>query len=474
MPISRAPRTLGTLLTAAGLLGGSVLAAVPAGAADDPMRLGDLTASVTSGSTPVLVPQTGSSAAYWDHWLGSLDTAEGQVCPSGHQSRSRLFGYVDGVAWSADIGSGIRATVDSAPDGIGGLLPTDTHVHRSGEFLDTTSNGLLPAVISTGGTIELRSTCQAATAYAPATDPYYAITVVMQPGGAWAVSDGPVVPKTDTTTTVAASGVTATAATLTATVAPAGATGTVTFTKDGAPIGSPATITGGTATVQVSGLSPATAYTFGATYSGDDAYATSTGSTTATTAAAAATATPSVAVQVPAVTATDPTGLTLSVASSAVTLTGPTARTQGEVWTATGALGEVTVKDDRRNASATGWTLNGKAAAFAVSGKSIAASNLGWAPEKVSGAGTAGAAVTAGQDGGLSTDRPLATGAASAAQDVVTVVKAGLTLKVPADAADGAYTSTLTLPLMGRGGGPGVRPPHPCACPRERRPEEPP
>jgi hypothetical protein len=302
----------------------------------------------------------------------------------------------------------------------------------------------------TDGEVTLVYTCDdsvlPANNYVIGASRYFSVTLhVDKAANTWSV-EAPA-EKTATTTSLAASGVTATAATLTATVDPAAATGTVTFTKDGAAIGSPATVTGGTATIQVSDLSPATTYTFGATYSGDTTYATSAGSTTATTIAAAATATPSVAVQ-PAVTATDPTGLTLSVASSAVTLTGPTARTQGEVWTATGALGEVTVKDDRRNASAGGWTLNGKVGAFTAGAGSIAAANLGWAPEKVSGAGTAGAAVTAGADGGLSADRPLATGSASAAQDVLTVVKAGLTLKVPADAADGAYTSTLTLTLI--------------------------
>jgi hypothetical protein len=48
----------------------------------------------------------------------------------------------------------------------------------------------------------------------------------------------------------------------------------------------------------------------------------------------------------------------------------------------------------------------------------------------------------------LSTDKPLATGTASDAQDVKTTVNAALKLEVPADADDGAFKSTLTLTLI--------------------------
>ncbi|MDR2379770.1 MAG: hypothetical protein LBE08_01100 [Bifidobacteriaceae bacterium] len=143
-----------------------------------------------------------------------------------------------------------------------------------------------------------------------------------------------------------------------------------------------------------------------------------------------------------------PTGLKISVKPGATTLTGPATRLEGQVWTATGTLDDVTVNDDRQDADAAAWTLNGKASPFLETNgmTPIAATNLGWTPNKVSGAGTAGAAVAVGV--GLATDKPLATGTASAAANVETTVNAALTLDVPAVAEDGAYTSTLTLTLI--------------------------
>ncbi|MDR2253984.1 MAG: hypothetical protein LBD97_09065 [Bifidobacteriaceae bacterium] len=145
---------------------------------------------------------------------------------------------------------------------------------------------------------------------------------------------------------------------------------------------------------------------------------------------------------------TQATGLKITVKPGSTALSGPTARIQGQPWQATGRLGEVTVNDDRRDAAAGAWTLNGRASDFVSDADTIAATNLGWAPVKISGAGAAGPAVTPGTGSGLATDQALATGTASATEDVTTVVAADLTLNVPTGTPGGSYKATLTLTLI--------------------------
>ncbi len=241
-------------------------------------------------------------------------------------------------------------------------------------------------------------------------------------------TDPRVATKTATTTSVASSNVTPTGVTLTATVAPSAATGTVQFTQGGTAIGSPVTVSGGVATTTVSGLTASTAYTFGAQYAGDSTYAASTGSVSVTTAA--------VPVQ-------DSSNSTVVCDGSDVDQ--PRAHRDqddgeaagdhahrprhahgGPGLAATGSLGNVTVDDDRQSAS-TSWTLNGHISAFTNGSASIPASNVGWAPSLVSGAGTAGAAVTAGSNGGLTADQPLATGTGSSSAHVTTTIGATIT-----------------------------------------------
>lgn len=260
----------------------------------------------------------------------------------------------------------------------------------------------------------------------------------------WEVTSKPTASKTATTTTLAASGTTTMSTTLTATVSPAAATGSVTFSQGGTAIGK-ADVSNGVATLGVSGLTPATAYSFTAAYSGDSTYEASTTSaaTAVTTVTPAATDSTEVGVTVPQAGTDQPTGLKITVGSSAVTLTGGT-RTSGAVWNATGSLGEVTVTDDRRNASAGAWTLNGSATKFTGSAGEFAASNLGWAPKVVSGTGTAGSSAD-----DLSKEQKLASGAQPTADsNVVTKVDAGLTLKVPSTVATGEYKAKLTLTLI--------------------------
>lgn len=438
--LSRRPARWFAAATAALVVAsGLTLAAAPAYAAvgdpTDPGYLGALTVSPTSGTV------TGPS----DRPFTQVTTTTG--CPEGYRAMSRLI-----TRFTADK-IAILAASRSNVNGDAYTLTGSQASARSFNYV--TSNW---DAVSVGGTFHVLLTCDAATVPVDAVpEKYFAIALEKTSTSTWVVAGSstpsptptqtPVV-KVDTTTAVSASSVTATTAVVTATVSPAQAGGTVQFTKDGVNLGAPATVTDGQAAYTVSGLEPSTAYAIGATYSGDSAYNGSTGSATLTTADAADTASPSVGVTVPTATTPAPTGLKMSAKPSAVTLTGPTTRTAGEVWTATGELGTVTVNDDRQSAS-TPWTLNGRISKLVSGSNEIAATNVGWKPAKVGdGAGTAGAEVVAGVSGGLSADKTLATGTGSATANVTTSVGATITLNTPADAPAGNYTATLTLTLI--------------------------
>jgi hypothetical protein len=145
---------------------------------------------------------------------------------------------------------------------------------------------------------------------------------------------------------------------------------------------------------------------------------------------------------------TAPAGLKITVRPVQTALTSDLTRVEGVPWQATATLDNITVNDDRRDASAGPWTLSGRSSDFVSGQNTIPATNLGWEPAVVSGAGTAGPQVVPGAGLGLSVDQPLATGAASGARDVQTVVNAGLTLNVPTGTPGGDYTATLTLTLI--------------------------
>ncbi|MDR2347805.1 MAG: WxL domain-containing protein [Bifidobacteriaceae bacterium] len=322
------------------------LAALPAAADDDPLRLGDLQVSPLSG-------QIDSELAVG--WLEIEWTNPGEVCPAGFRTRTSLFPFVNGQQNANSTGRVFRYEAAAVAPNMGGILDGEDYVYRTGEYaaLQTT---LFPwnSVALTGGSVEMRHTCQAGNTYAAATDPYYSVFIEVEAGGAWHV---------------------------------AGVTVNDTSQSD-------------------------------------------------------------INVNVPTAEASVATGLKISVKPGATTLTGPATRDAGQVWTATGTLDDVTVNDDRRDASGADWTLTGMASAFTHTtlNSAIPASNLGWTPAKVSGAGTAGPAVSTSV--GLANYRTLATGAASAGTDVTTTVNAALALEVPATVAAGAYSATLTLTLI--------------------------
>ncbi|WP_405096965.1 HtaA domain-containing protein [Micromonospora sp. NBC_01412] len=139
--------------------------------------------------------------------------------------------------------------------------------------------------------------------------------------------------------------------------------------------------------------------------------------------------------------------LTLSVAGSAVALP---AVTNGQV--ASGDLHGATVADLRGTNA--GWSLVGEVSDFtSATGGVIAADNLGWAPSAVAvddplggTVGTVAPGAVAAPGAGLGAARALCTSPTGASGGAFTC-GAQLNLGVPASAAAGDYTATLTLTL---------------------------
>ncbi|GAB2527108.1 hypothetical protein GCM10027064_25340 [Microbacterium petrolearium] len=415
------------------------LAAAPAHAAtgdpDDPNYLGPLTVSPTSGSATA-VPG-----------FEALTTEVG--CPEPELIKSsRTVLYVEGQPVYGLVAT--RSTGFDAPMNITGHSTTSQQL----------ATRLSWPAIPDGGTFKILVTCEKAPFLSPnspltATDKYFAATLVKTSATTWAVAGGSVEDPTPTETTVTAAATSATSVKLTASVTPADAAGQVQFTQNDVDIdGALVNVVGGSATYDVTGLAPATEYGFGARFVPADADVYAESSADPTSAVTPADdEKPELEVSVPDEEApSEPSGLTIQLdpAASKVTLTGETTRQPGQDWTATGELGNVHVNDDRRDPDGEDWSLTGSASPFAKNGGGdpIAATHLGWQPEKVSGAGTAGATVAPGANGGLSQPKQFASGDASADANVTTEVKAGLTLKVPAGTPGGDYTSTLTLTLI--------------------------
>ena len=440
---TRARRALVASGTALLLAAASFAAAAPASATEvlEPLkpenRIGDLT--VTAPATRTLT-NSGDPTA--------LTATTG--CPEHFRASSRTF-----LVWSdgthADYFPAYPRSTTIAGYGLDGtpLNLTSSYAARFSDF--TTLN------LFRDGTADLVVTCDPGDTLTtnlpilstlPIGDAkYFSVKLnIDKTNNTWSVADT----RSATTTSLVSSAVTQTGVTLTATVAPSEATGTVQFKQAGTAIGDPVMVSGGTASYAVSGLTAGTSYAFTAEYSGDTTHTASSGSVDVTTEAVPVqdTATPTVGVTVPTATTPVPTGLKMTAKPQSVTLSGPTTRTAGEVWTATGELGTVTVNDDRQSAS-TPWTLNGRISTLTSGSNQIAASNVGWKPAKVGdGNGTAGAEVVAGVSGGLSSDKALATGTGSATANVTTSVGATITLNTPADAPAGDYTATLTLTLI--------------------------
>ncbi|WOQ18181.1 Ig-like domain-containing protein [Raineyella sp. W15-4] len=372
-------------------------------------------------------------------------------CPVGYRKSSRTYWVgPDGTYQDAAID---RMNPNAADWGLQGnpiKLFDDYAVVWTALGPNVMANGLNKLIVTCDAVATLNEE-----GLKPGTDYKYFVTTIKvdRTAKTWqVVSDTtPPVEKTATTTAVTTSAVTGTSATLTAKVDPADATGTVQFTQNGTNVGTPVPVTGGQAITSVSGLTPATAYTFGAVYSGDATHQGSTGAaapvTTEPPAPVADSSKSDVSVSVPAETGGAPTGLSISVKPGAVTLSGAATRDKGADWQATGSLGGLTVKDDRQVAGAA-WSLTGSASDFVGGGNTIGVSNFGWEPAKVSGAGTVGDPVAPGVNNGLGWPKPLAQGVGTKDANVLTALTAGLTLKVPGGTPAGNYSSVLSLTLI--------------------------
>ncbi|MDR1152833.1 MAG: hypothetical protein LBK72_10270 [Bifidobacteriaceae bacterium] len=328
----------------------ALVAVSPAAFADDPLVLGELQATPTSGQFDP-IEHTG--------WITNLFTNEGQVCPAGFRTRAGLYAVAsDGVVNMSAIGGVIRAG-QSYDLGVshGGINDGETSINRVGERVSITEH-YIPWVSQ--GVFEIRHTCQAAAPYVEATDPYYSLTVEIEADGSWQVLSAQAPEPADT------------------------------------------------AEADITVVVPQ-------------------------------------AEQPP----TPPEGLKLTAKPGNVTLTSADQRVEGQVWQAGGTLGTTTVDDDRQDATADDWSLTGKVSDFSDSGTNeIGAANLGWTPTKVSGAGTAGAAIAPNASGGLGASQTFATGEASDSAHVETSLTADLALDVPAATPAGTYAATLTLTLI--------------------------
>jgi hypothetical protein len=339
---------------AASAMAGLVLTCAPASAADDPLKLGDLQITPTSGQM-----DRGARTG----WLQRAFTNQGEVCPDGHRAEAAMYALVEGDSTAKSAAYPFLAGNSYSPN-TGGINPGETSINRSSGpwiVMDVDSSQFpWSGIPSSGALLELRHTCQAGVTYSPATDPYYSVWIKVEADNSWEQTTPPAPVMYDSSESDV----------------------TVDIPQEAVPTG--------------------------------------------------------------------PTGLKIAVKPGPAVLTGPSGRVHGAAWQATGALDAVTVLDDRRVQDADPWTLSGRASDFTAGSETepLSASHLGWTPAKVSGAGQAGQPVTPGDGAGLGADRPLATGAASAEADVVTVVNAELALAVPSGVPAGHYAATLTLTLI--------------------------
>jgi hypothetical protein len=420
----------------------ATLTAVPAQATNpglDPAnRLGDLTLTRVSGTLT-----TGGGPT-------ELTTAVG--CPDGFRKSSRvLFFWEDGT--QASKWPGIVQAAAAPGNGLDGQP-----MARTGTSAGRWVTASFPASAFQSGRATYVVTCDPGAepdgTYPAATDPigtatYFSVDVQIDTDAkTWAVVSDPVV-KADTTTTLTPTARSDGSVTLTAAVAPAAATGPVSFVDaaTGAEVGT-GPLAGGSASATVAALDAGKEYRFKAVYGGDARHNGSESNEAVVTTVAEPQPPQQESTDITVTIPASATGLKFTVTPGAVALSQATL--DGTSYVASGTLGAVTVSDSRT--TRTPWTLNGKAGAFvnkADATKTFAASSLGWTPALVGtgNAGTAGAAVAAGANGGLSTDKPLA----QALADVTgaeTRVEAGIALKAPSDVAAGDYTATLTLTLI--------------------------
>jgi hypothetical protein len=171
----KALATLASVTTAAAAL---LAFAGPASAdSSDPQWLGELQVTPTSGH----VDEDALTG-----WITRGYTNDGQVCPDGFRERSGVYPVENGDVLSA--AAGVFRNGSTYSGNMTGINDGDTRIDRNAQYI-ATSTVAFPWVTfaRTGGSVELRVTCQAAASYAPATDFYYSALFEFQAGGDWEV-----------------------------------------------------------------------------------------------------------------------------------------------------------------------------------------------------------------------------------------------------------------------------------------------
>ena len=245
---------------------------------------------------------------------------------------------------------------------------------------------------------------------------------------------------------------------LTATVSPAAA-GTVTFKESGASIGT-APVSGGTAALTITAPVPGV-HSYSAEFAPTDAaaYGASSAAPQDFTVSTAPDGSIIVTLSVPAAPLGEPGALTLTVPANATVNLAGQRDTGNTRVTATAPLPTLTVGDTRRDDLLMGWEVNVQASDFTGTAGTIGAKYLGWAPglpvmTKDPGAPLAvqagppvGSFLDDSASGGLGTSQLLAK--STTAGRGTTALDATLNLAVPGTTAEGSYTSTVTVTLVG-------------------------
>jgi hypothetical protein len=405
------PTRVGRLARAALLLGVAtatasalVLSAGVAHAAvgDEP---GDVSLSPTSGATS-LTPTWATTVA----------------CNTGFQG-SAIFRLVEASGATTDISAGTNAVTTA----FSGTL--------------TASIATLQAADSiAAGTYELVIVCYSGDSETGTASPEMDTWLTIS-GTSYTTSNTPPA-ATATSTSLTASPNPATTGgtiTLTATVTDSDSStpaGTVQFEVGGTDIGTPVTVSSGTATTTTT-ISTAGTYELSAVYSPTSpSYASSTGTYSETVNAPT---TPTSGSEPLSVTIGPSGSFTLTVATGTVTLT-----VSGT--SATGALNPVTVSDTRNTFP--GWSVSGQESNFTgtTTGATISGNQLGWVPTDTSlGTGVVLGGTVAPAAPGLGTTAAVLASATAPNGSGTSVLGANLTLDIPTGQEADTYAGTMTI-----------------------------